>query len=85
VKESRRLNGSNCEQALPIVKAFGAREVYIYAMGMEPWYEYFMGLAYQEDSKQLCEARSFIAACGRMNVDARLLFGSHSVSYPVGT
>jgi L-ascorbate metabolism protein UlaG (beta-lactamase superfamily) len=35
--ESRRLAGSNCEQGMSIVDLFNSREVYVYAMGQEPW------------------------------------------------
>ena len=85
VKESRRLNGSNFEQALPMVRAFDPKQVYVYAMGMEPWYEYFMGIAYAEDSKQLSEARKLIDACAAIDVKAEILFGSGSVTYPALT
>ena len=35
--QSRRLYGSNFDQALDFVKRFNCREVYVYAMGQEPW------------------------------------------------
>jgi hypothetical protein len=41
-----------------------------------------MGLAYEKDAKQLTEARRLIADCADIGIEARLLFGSHSVSYP---
>ena len=37
--ESRRLNGSDFEQAVKIVQRFNFREVYVYAMSQEPWFE----------------------------------------------
>lgn len=81
VKESRRLSGSNFEQAFPMVRAFDPKQLYVYAMGMEPWYEYFMGIAYGEDSKQLAEAKKLIDACATIDVKAEILFGSKSVAY----
>ena len=38
IMSSRRLNGANAEQAYHMVETFRARQVYLYAMGMESWY-----------------------------------------------
>src|SRR5262249_27830214 len=35
--QSRRLNGSNYEKAMSIVELLKPKEVYVYAMGQEPW------------------------------------------------
>lgn len=75
VKESRRLNGSDSIQAIPMVEAFGAKQVFIYALGMEPWYKYFMGIEYDDDSKQVIESKKMLNACKDMGVDAEALFG----------
>lgn len=34
--QTRRLNGSDCEKGLKVVKSLGSTEVYVYAMGAEP-------------------------------------------------
>ena len=44
--ESRRLSGSNYAQAINIVEEFDCREVYVYAMGQEPWLNYVMSIKY---------------------------------------
>jgi L-ascorbate metabolism protein UlaG (beta-lactamase superfamily) len=48
--ESRRLAGSNYEQARHIVDLFHCREVYVYAMGQEPWLNYIMSIKYTAES-----------------------------------
>lgn len=44
--QSRRLNGSNFDQARDIVDALDPSEVYIYAMGLEPWLGIVMAIEY---------------------------------------
>jgi L-ascorbate metabolism protein UlaG (beta-lactamase superfamily) len=67
VRDSRRLNGSDAKQALPIIKMLQPRRVFIYALGREPWYKYFMGLEYDENSVQIQECNKMTEAgrdCG---------------------
>ncbi|HEY6187188.1 MAG TPA: MBL fold metallo-hydrolase [Pyrinomonadaceae bacterium] len=74
--QSRRCHGCDSERALSILKAVGARRVYIYAMGLEPWMEHLLGLAYTEDARQIREARRLIEiAPAKSFIDAELLFG----------
>src|SRR5689334_13759120 len=47
---SRKLNGSNYEQALDIVNRTRAKQVYVYAMGLEPWLVYLTSLLYTDDA-----------------------------------
>jgi L-ascorbate metabolism protein UlaG (beta-lactamase superfamily) len=82
IKNSRRLNGSNCEQALPMVSAFAARRVFIYALGMEPWYKYFIGMEYDDDSTQLIESNKVLDACSNARIEAETLFGRKTVHFP---
>lgn len=54
--QSRRYKGCDSGRAQAILEAVGAERIYIYAMGMEPWLEYLLGLAYTGDSVQLLES-----------------------------
>lgn len=81
IKNSRRLNGSNFEQAFPMVGAFKARRVFIYALGMEPWYKYFIGLQYDADSRQVIESNKVLEACRRADVEAETLYGRKIVHF----
>jgi L-ascorbate metabolism protein UlaG (beta-lactamase superfamily) len=65
IDQSRRYKGCDARRASAILDAVGATRVYIYAMGIEPWYEHLLGLAYTEDSPQLQEARRLIAEARR--------------------
>lgn len=79
IKRTRRLNGSDCDQAFPMVQAFNAKSAYVYALGMEPWYKYFMGIEYDDHSKQIIESNKFIEACKSINVTAEALYGKKTI------
>lgn len=74
IKNSRRLDGSDCEQALPMVKAFNAKQVYVYAIGLEACFKYFNGLEHDDDSRQVLESNNFVEACKNINVPAEILY-----------
>ena len=55
--QSRRLNGSNAERAIEIVNRLNPKQVFIYAMGREPWLSHVMVMGYSETSPQLVESQ----------------------------
>lgn len=77
--ESRRLAGSNYEQAVSIVNCFQCREVYVYAMGQEPWLNYIMSIKYTEQSRPIIESNRLIKACQERGIIAERLFGEKEI------
>jgi len=77
--ESRRLAGSNYEQAVDIVNRFSPKEVYVYAMGQEPWLNHIMSLKYTEASRPITESNRLISECARRNILAERLFGEKEI------
>jgi L-ascorbate metabolism protein UlaG (beta-lactamase superfamily) len=77
--QSRRLAGSNYEQALKIVTEFAAREVYVYAMGQEPWLNHVMSLKYTERSRPIVESNKLLAYCTEHGIVAERLFGEKEI------
>lgn len=75
IKESRRLNGSDYEQAYNIARIFKPSQIYLYALGMEPWYKYFMGLEYDENSEQIVQTGKMLDACKDDGIPASRLYG----------
>lgn len=75
VKNSRRLNGADADQAYHMVNTFNAKQVYIYAMGIEPWYKYFMGVDYGDDSEQIIQSNKMIDYCENKNIPCKRLVG----------
>jgi L-ascorbate metabolism protein UlaG (beta-lactamase superfamily) len=77
--QSRRLAGSNFEQAMSIVDLFHCREAYVYAMGQEPWLNYVMSLKYTAESRPITESNRLIDACLRKGIVAERLFGEKEI------
>jgi hypothetical protein len=80
IDQSRRLMGCDSFRAMSILEALGATRVYVYAMGLEPWLEYLLGLAVPEDSFQIKESNNLIAKAREKGlIDAELLCGTHDI------
>lgn len=77
--ESRRLAGSNYEQGKSIVDLFHCREVYVYAMGQEPWLNYIMSIKYTAESRPIVESNRLIQACRERGIIAERLFGEKEI------
>lgn len=77
--ESRRLAGSNYEQAIAMVDRFKCREVYVYAMGQEPWLNYIMSIKYTDESRPIVDSNRLIRACQERNIIAERLFGEKEI------
>ena len=77
--ESRRLSGSNCEQALKIVDCLKCSDAYVYAMGQEPWLNYVMSLKYTDESRPIVESNRFVRACRERGLTADRLFGEREI------
>lgn len=79
VDVSRRLSGSNFEQAIAIVNEFNCREVYVYAMGQEPWLNHVMSLKYTPESRPIVESNRLIEECQKRGICAERLFGEKEI------
>lgn len=71
---SRQGSGSDCQKALALVNSLRPESVYVYAMGMEPWFSYILGLNYTKNSKQLIESDKFIETVHTQNIKAERLY-----------
>jgi L-ascorbate metabolism protein UlaG (beta-lactamase superfamily) len=79
VDESRRLAGSNFDQAIDIVRRFNTKSVFVYAMGQEPWLGYIMSLKYTEQSRPIIESNRLIQECSEHGICAERLFGEKEI------
>jgi L-ascorbate metabolism protein UlaG (beta-lactamase superfamily) len=71
---SRKLSGSNFERAVQLVELFRPREVYVYAMGQEPWLNHIMALKYTPESLPIIESDRLIDWCRKRNITAERLY-----------
>jgi L-ascorbate metabolism protein UlaG (beta-lactamase superfamily) len=76
---SRRLAGSNYDRALAIVEQFRSKEVYVYAMGQEPWLNYVMSIKYTEKSNPIIHSNRLIETCRARGIIAERLFGEKEI------
>lgn len=82
-EQSRRYKGSDSPRAQMILDALGTRRLYVYAMGMEPWLEHLLGLAYSDDAVQLKESADLLVAARDAGFEAaERLFGKREFPLP---
>ena len=73
--KNRTLSGSDFNKAWAIIEKLQCQNVYIYAMGQEPWLGYIMGLKYTPESPQIIESNKLLRACQEKGINAERLFG----------
>lgn len=74
IDRSRKLNGSNFEQAVDVVDVLNPKQVYVYAMGLEPWLIYLTSLQYEDDDLPMVDSRKFVETCKERDIEAERLF-----------
>jgi len=79
--QSRRFGGSDYERGIGIVNQFNCKEVYVYAMGQEPWLNYVMSIKYTEESNPIVASNSLVADCRSRGIVADRLFGKMEINY----
>jgi len=78
---SRRLAGSNFVRGKALVDAFTPKEVYVYAMGQEPWVEFISSIKYTDESNPIIQSNKLIADCKSRGIVAERLFGEKELLY----
>ncbi|MBO9883276.1 MBL fold metallo-hydrolase [Xanthomonas sp. D-109] len=74
INESRRFNGSDCASVERMIEIFRPDATYVYALGMEPWFKYFMGVDYDDDARQIQESDRLLAICTQRGQSTERLF-----------
>lgn len=78
--QTRRLKGSNFSQAKEIVENLKADNVYIYAMGQEPWLGNVMHISYTDESLPIIESNKLIEYVKNMGKSCERLYLSKEIS-----
>ena len=73
---SRRLCGSDYAHGLAMVDRLAPRQVWVYAMGAEPWLGYIMSLHYTAESRPIVESDRLVATCRARGIESERLFGA---------
>lgn len=77
--QARRLNGCDYAQAIDLVNQFHCHDVYVYAMGQEPWLNHVMSIKYTDQSKPIVESDRLLGVCLERNLVAERLFGEKEI------
>ena len=72
---SRRLSGSDYPRAIDLVTKLNCDQVYVYAMGQEPWLSYITSIEYTEESKPIVDSNRLIEACRERGIVSERLYG----------
>ena len=76
---TRRLDGSNASRAIELVSQFNPQQVYVYAMGQEPWLTYITSIQYTEVSRPIVESNQLVEACRNRNIISERLLGRKEI------
>lgn len=79
--QSRRLAGSDFKQGERLVDIFSPKNVFVYAMGLEPWLVFISSLKYTDESKPIVESNKLVEECIKRGIDAERLFGEKTIEY----
>ena len=78
--QSRRLNGSDFHRGVEVIKSLGCKNVYIYAMGAEPWLQFITSIDPAEDTIPAVNAKQLMEYCRAQGIYAERLFGTADVT-----
>jgi len=81
--QSRRLDGSDHTKGMDLVKQLNAKEVYIYAMGQEPWLTFLTSIQYTPESRPIVQSDKVVADCRRQGITSERLFGHKEIVLPL--
>jgi L-ascorbate metabolism protein UlaG (beta-lactamase superfamily) len=79
IDSSRRARGCNFEEARALVDTFRFKQVYVYAMGQEPWVTHILDNEFTEDSRSVVESRKLVDYCRSRGIIAENLFGKKEI------
>ncbi|MEM6252550.1 MAG: thioester reductase domain-containing protein [Cyanobacteria bacterium P01_D01_bin.156] len=80
--QTRRLDGSNAERALTLVNQLNPQQVYVYAMGQEPWLTYITSINYTPDSTPIIESNQLVKHCQQQNRTSERMLGRKEIKLP---
>ncbi|MCC5602611.1 thioester reductase domain-containing protein [Nostoc favosum] len=79
IAKTRRLDGSNAQRAIALVNQFHPQQVYVYAMGQEPWLTFITSILYTPESKPIVESNQLVAYCHSQEIVSKRLFGCEEI------
>ena len=72
--QSRRFDGSTYEKGVAIVDILKPKQVYVYAMGLEPWCSFLTSIQYTDESRPIVESNRLVAECAKRGIVSERLY-----------
>ena len=79
---TRRLDGSNFDRGIRIIDCLKPKQVYVYAMGQEPWLAYVTAIRYTDESVPIVESNKLVAECRNRDLITERLYGQKEIVLP---
>lgn len=83
IDNGRRLAGSNFERGKGLVNSFKPKELYVYAMGLEPWVEFISSVRYDKEAHPIVASNNLIDYCKERQIEAERLYGEKELHYEI--
>ncbi len=77
--QNRRLDGSNADRAIALVRQLQPQQVYVYAMGQEPWLTFITSISYTDDSVPIQESNRLVSYCRQQGLESDRLLGRQEI------
>ncbi|WP_414575222.1 thioester reductase domain-containing protein [Anabaena sp. CCY 9402-a] len=79
IAQTRRLDGSDSSRAIALVQQLHPQQVYVYAMGQEPWLTFITSIIYTAESPAIIESNKLIAYCHSQKILSKRLYGCEEI------
>ena len=79
INNSRRARGCNFDEATQLIGRANFKEVYVYAMGQEPWLNHILDNKFTEASRSLIESRRMLEWCAARGIQTESLFAQKEI------
>lgn len=77
--QNRRFDGSDSARAIKVVDTLRPKQVYVYAMGLEPWLSYLTTVDPGPETPPMVESAQLVALCEQRGLTAARLFGQQVI------
>jgi thioester reductase-like protein len=85
IAKTRRLDGSDSSRAIALVQELHPQQVYVYAMGQEPWLTFITSIIYTAESQAIVESNKLIEYCHSQGILSKRLYGCEEIYLTANT
>ncbi|HEX3559474.1 MAG TPA: MBL fold metallo-hydrolase [Pyrinomonadaceae bacterium] len=82
--QSRRFDASNYERGISLIDLLNPKQVYVYAMGQEPWCTFLTSVHYTDESRPIVDSNRLVNDCVKRGIIAERLYGRKELFFGHG-